>query len=417
MKKLISVFIVVSFLLISLASAGSAQVSNAIFSPKEYDELPHAEVEFTLLSVNKPYGKVNEAMISASGNRVVYVSSSGDNNAIMVVNSDGTGSTEVFHDGKMTDPFAPGRKLLRTGLPYISGDGNTIAFAVANGLDGATHYLCLINWDGHWQKPRIIRFDNLADPDYWVWELCDPSISDDGSKIVVQVGFKQWDEYYSCIVSTDKHGSTPRSLLRFWGYETFKYYTWWRPVLISGNGERIIFNGKEADGWESAYVLWSMNADGSDLKKITPAGAVALEYSVPSYNISSDGKTAGLLANFPEVDGWQYVLVNARDGSNVRRIHTYEGDSLASVNYHAQQMTPDAGRVFYCYAREGTSDFYRMNSDDTGDTVALDGNSENLPWEYFNIWPGRGSMEGDQRFYMDRTGSRFLILKQLRYNI
>ena len=107
MKKLISVLVVVCFFLICLVSAGSAQASDAIFSPKEYDELPHAEVEFTLLSVNKPYGKVNEAMISASGNRVVYVSSSGANNAVMVVNSDETGSTEVFQDGKMTGSLCP----------------------------------------------------------------------------------------------------------------------------------------------------------------------------------------------------------------------------------------------------------------------------------------------------------------------
>ena len=273
-------------------------------------------------------------------------------------------------------------------------------------------YLCVINWDGQWKKPQIIRFDNLADPDYWVWVVYDPSISDDGSKIVVEVGFKQWDEYYFCIVSTDKHGGTPRSLLRFGHHETVKYYTWWKPVLISGNGQRIIFNGKEADGWESGYVLWSMNADGSDLKNITPAGAVALEYGVPSYNISSDGKTAGLLVNFPEVDGWQYVLVNARDGSNVRKIHTYEGDSLAYVNYHTQQITPDAGRVFYCYARAAASDFYRKNSDDTGDMVTLDANTENLPWEYQDVRPGRGSIGGDQRFYMDRTGSRFLVIKE-----
>jgi len=166
-----------------------------------------------------------------------------------------------------------------------------------------------------------------------------------------------------------------------------KYYTWWKPVLISGNGQRIIFNGKEADGWESGYVLWSMNPDGSDLKNITPAGAVALEHGVPSYNISSDGKTAGLLVNFPEVDGWQYVLVNARDGSNVRKIHTYEGDSLAYANYHTQQIIPDAGRVFYCYARAVASDFYRKNSDDTGDMVALDANTENLPWEYQGTYP------------------------------
>jgi hypothetical protein len=156
-----------------------------------------------------------------------------------------------------------------------------------------------------------------------------------------------------------------------------------------------------------------MNSDGSDLKNITPAGAVALKYSLPSYNISSDGKTAGLLADFSEVDGWQYVLVNARDGSKVRKIHTFQGNSLASVNYHAQQMTPDAGRVFYCYAREAASDFYRKNSDDTGDMVALDANSENLPWEYQDVQPGRGNIGGDQRFYMDRAGSRFLILKHL----
>ncbi len=375
-------------------------------------ELAHAEVEFTLLSTNKPYSSVDAAMISASGNRVMYVSGPGGNDAVMVVNSDGTGSTEVFHDGKMTDPFDTRYKLLRKGLPYISGDGNTIAFAVANGVGSAVSYLCLINWDGQWKKPQIIRFDNLADPDYWVWVVYEPSISDDGSKIVVEVGFKQWDEYYSCIVSTDKHGGTPRSLLRFGHHETVKYYTWGKPVLISGNGQRIIFQGKEADDWESGYVLWSMNPDGSDLKNITPAGAVALEYGVPSYNISSDGKTAGLLVNFPEVDGWQYVLVNARDGSNVRKIHTYEGDSLVYVNYHTQQITPDAGRVFYCYARAAASDFYRKNSDDTGDMVALDANTENLPWEYQDVRPGRGNIGGDQRFYMDRTGSRFLVIKE-----
>jgi len=121
-----------------------------------------------------------------------------------------------------------------------------------------------------------------------------------------------------------------------------------------------------------------------------------------------------LLVNFPEVDGWQYVLVNARDGSNVRKIHTYEGDSLAYVNYHTQQITPDATKVFYCYAggADATS-FYRKNSDDTGDMVALDGNTKDLPWEYWHIWPGRGNMGGDQRFYMDQTGSRFLAMKRV----
>lgn len=121
-----------------------------------------------------------------------------------------------------------------------------------------------------------------------------------------------------------------------------------------------------------------------------------------------------MLVNFPEVDGWQYVLVNARDGSNVRKIHTYEGDSLAYVNYHTQQITPDATKVFYCYAggADATS-FYRKNSDDTGDMVALDGNTKDLPWEYWHIWPGRGNMGGDQRFYMDQTGSRFLAMKRV----
>jgi len=375
-------------------------------------ELAHAEVELTLLSTNKPYSSVDAAMISASGNRVVYVSSFGGNDAVMVVNSDGTGSTELFHNNKMTDPFDNHYKLHRTDLPNISGDGNTIAFPVTNRPGWAPHYLCVVNWDGYWKKPQIIKFDNLCDPDYWVYSVERPSISDDGSKIVVEVGFKLGGKYYSCIVSTDKHGRTPKSLLRFWDHETVKYYTWDSPVLISGNGERIIFNGKETDGWESSYVLWSMNSDGTNLKNINPSGAVPQEYSVPYYNISSDGKTAGFLANFPEADGWQYILVDARDGSNLRKIHTYFGESLVYPNYGSPQITPDARKVFYCFA-VGCS-FYRKNSDDTGDIIALDGNTKNLPWEYSHIIPGRGRSSGDQRFYMNRTGSRFLIIKEAK---
>lgn len=409
MKRSLLLLVLILFLLPSAVGARNGKYL--------IDEPPNVGVEFINLSGDTPVN-VSGSVISSSGNRVVYVVNSSNGASVIVVDSNGLGKTVLFEDGKLT---VPGKtdihlRLQSTCVPMISGDGNTIAFSVEElPFEFLGRFLLIYNFNGvEWKGPIFVDFKGLSktDYDYDVNSIGTPSISYDGKVIITAVSFKYFDIWDSCIAKTDKNGAGPFSILHF---DSFKYTLGGDPVL-NDNGDKVIFCGRRDDDYESPYVLYMMNSDGSNLRNISPSGTILGSYGGGDYQISSDGSVVGLTCvdiNNPQ--NAEYKIINTLDGSEITTITNYEGDSVYSVNFGRPQITVDGKKVFYLWSN-GYLEIHNVYSKDiyTGkDLTLLNDKTENLLWEYrfVHVGGGKSSSNIGTVRYMDKSGEKFLIAK------
>ena len=408
-RKSIILLVMILLLFPSIASAESSGVLN--------EEPPNTQVEFILLTRNEPKN-ISHAVISSSGNRVVYVVEESTGASVFVVNSDGSGESLLFESGKLTDPKNSNIhfRLQSTCTPAISGDGNTVAFSVEE-LPGEQigRYLLIYNFSGiDWQGPEIVDFKDLSkkDYDYDVYSIGTSSISYDGSVIVTAISFKYFDIWDSCIAKTDKSGAGPFSILHF---DSFKYTLGGDPV-VSGNGEKVIFCGREEDDYNSPYVLYFMNSDGSGLKNISPTGTILGKYGGGDYHISTTGKTVGLRCeDINDSDEVQYKIINTLDSSVIATVKNYEGDSVYSRIFGRPQMIEDGNKVVYISSNSylEINKVYIKDIINDGDLTLLNDKTKNLPWEYtyVNVAGSALSSSIGTTRYMDNKGTKFLIKK------
>jgi Tol biopolymer transport system component len=252
--------------------------------------------------------------ISGDGSKIAFDSDVDGDYEIFVVNSDGLGLTQLTHNTANDE------------MPSISGDGSKIAFT--SHVDGDTE-IFLMNSDGSGltqlthntvfdTDPSIsgdgskIAFTSYVDGDYEIFvvnsdgsgltQLTDnivvdqiPSISGDGSKIAFHSGVEgTLDTYEIFVVNSDGLGLT--QLTHNTAFDAYP--------SISGDGSKIAF--------ESNGEIFVVNSDGSGLTQLTSNTAANL---FPS--ISGDGSKIAFQSSV-EADweiflfcgmGWQWRFV------------------------------------------------------------------------------------------------------------
>lgn len=371
-----------------------------------------AEVEFVLLSKNKPYEPVVNSAISSSGNRVVYVSGrSGWNSisAVCVVNANGTGHHILFEDGKVPDPEHQGINLSRYDSQIaISGDGNTVAFGA--GSYGNTKYLLIYNFKNlRWQGPKIVSFKNVIPKGYDLRGVDFPSISYRGNVIVLMVTLKRDNYFPTMILKTDKYGASPVALTRI----NTQYMPSSGP-LVSGNGKNIIFGARRSNRGNSPYVVYIMDANGGNVRNIQPPGTISGVYGPGDYQISDDGRRLGLeCRDEKNTENNHYKIIDFARGHQ-KTIKTYKGTSVYSSPFSTPTMSRNGKSVFYLrpVADYEYSEFYVKGVDSGEDVTFLSRKTKNLPWDSYTYTSiGRSGSSGDRGTFIDSGGEKILIIK------
>ncbi len=223
--------------------------------------------------------------------------------------------------------------------PALSADGRTLAYYgsslgslhVRDIASGETRLLAEVKEGGSLSGPRI---------------------SDDG-KVIVYLR----DHTKVFVTRTD--GSTPRFVSEMFpraGYHG---------VAISGDGRRIAFGTAhvQGDAKPSRPVgeLYLMDADGSNLKRLTANGPRILDIS-PS--LSRDGmRLAYMSGNNPDWEIW----VARSDGTGKRNVSRHKASDSSPA------ISPDGTRVAFESDRNGKRHIYTVGFDGKGLTQLTDG--------------------------------------------
>jgi Tol biopolymer transport system component len=211
--------------------------------------------------------------------------------------------------------------------------------------------LWVINADG--SNLHLLLNDGAA---YQNWS---PSFSPSGAEVV----FTRCNTDFQCAiyrVGTDGSGLTP--ITEFLPGEND-----WEPVY-SRDGSTIAFDSFDRDGLLSA--IWLMNADGSDIRSITPSDICAVN---PHW--SSDGEELVFRSHFCNPQN-NDVWVIHRDGRDLRRL---TGDASSDLDipvaYYVEgpSWSPDGSAVvFFQYmVSTSTQGIYIVNSDGSGRTQLM----------------------------------------------
>jgi uncharacterized repeat protein (TIGR01451 family) len=180
---------------------------------------------------------VQQQVLSRDGSKLAFVSTAdltGQNplgrEALFVINSDGTGTTQLAVSPLNYDP---NRSPSFAGGPSLSGDGSKVAFALLTASLGTN--LWVINSDG--TGVQLLATSSA-------FFLGSPSISSDGTKIAFFI------QNRIEIINSDGTGN---SSLVFLGVAT--------PPFISGDGSKVFF--------VASSEIFSVNADGTSLFQVT----------------------------------------------------------------------------------------------------------------------------------------------------
>ncbi len=227
--------------------------------------------------------------------------------------------------------------------PTWSPDGSRIAYRHQTGDDGTTE-IFVMDADGSDQR-------NLTRNDVADWG---PAWSPDGSSIAFNsatgtAGFGLLG------YTVSPSGSRPHRLSRHY----IEYPAW------SPDGSRIAFMAQEpgATGSNPDYNIFAMNADGSDIRRLTrtpgedgwpawsPDGSqIVFSSARDDFSISDapDCRTTG------DIGPWEDVWIMNADGSDQRRVTSEFGQFFA--------WSPDGSAILVA----GAADMYLIHPDGTG---------------------------------------------------
>ena len=250
--------------------------------------------------------------ISDDGNRIVFShmeNLSGENpnglSQIFAIEADGTGLRQLSH---MTSGSA--------GAPVLSGNGAAVVFEKYSG----GFYVSKVNWDG----TGSVEIANAEDP----------SITDDGQMIF----YRDSPSYHIWKVRADGTGNTELTT-------TSGYY----PV-VSGDGSRVVF-------WRGSIM--AMDSAGGNLRQLTTDVAIGYGYEP---QVTDDGTRVFFLSEQPGIS------------PNVFRIQA-DGTGLAQVTNISDWYAIDFAAssdgsvvVFSWYTVNGPVNLFKINADGTGMT-------------------------------------------------
>jgi Tol biopolymer transport system component len=280
--------------------------------------------------------------LSSDGSTIVFQHKVDGYYEVFVVNSDGTGLTQVTRDDQ--------RHYVHLS---ISGDGSKIAVASylptsPNSFANAEAFV--VNSDGTGMTSLISR--PLLN--------CKPSISDDGTKVAV-VAYTEDLDTELFVVNSD--GTGLKQLTNNMWSE--------RQPSISSDGSKIAFASYVDDGYE----IFVVNSDGAGLKQVTNSTADS-----QSPSISGDGSKIAFESKTAYMDGDEYIIYNAicvvnSDGTGLTPVvNNTDYNTQPSINYDGSKVT------FASSAQPPDTNIFVVNSDGTGlHQITQDARTDSYP--------------------------------------
>ncbi|MHA2408134.1 MAG: TolB family protein, partial [Candidatus Ranarchaeia archaeon] len=282
-----------------------------------------------------------KASISGDGSKIAFEGWDGNDNEIFVINSDGTGLTQLTNNTKSDRD------------PSISGDGSKIAFS--RDLEGCSKHqspeIFVINSDG----TGLTQLTDSPEIDYCV-RSSNPSISGDGSKIAFQrMNFKTWDRGIF-VINSD--GTGEKMLTNNTHFD--------EGPSISDDGIKIAFSGGDDFDWQ----IFVINSDGSGLTQLTN-NKDNYQYGAPmgGPSISGDGSKVA----FGGLDGsdWEFFVVIS-DGSGLKQLtdNSYKQEENMPPPFGPSISGDGSKIVFSNFVESGLEnpsvEIFVINSDGTG---------------------------------------------------
>jgi Tol biopolymer transport system component len=139
-------------------------------------------------------------------------------------------------------------------------------------------------------------------------------------------------------------------------------------AYFSFDGARLAFQAAKTLG--SCDQIYTMNVDGSDVRKISDGGRTTCSYYTPDRksvvyaSTIAGGRACPPVPSFdqgyvwPIYDTYDIYIANA-DGSNIRPLTTTPG-------YDAEATIRKDGRIVFTSVRDGDMEIYSMNADGSG---------------------------------------------------
>jgi len=136
-------------------------------------------------------------------------------------------------------------------------------------------------------------------------------------------------------------------------------------AYFSFDGARLSFQAAKTPG--SCDQIYTMNIDGSDVRKISDGGRTTCSYHTPDRksiiyaSTFKGGRACPPVPSFdqgyvwPIYDSYDIYIANA-DGSNIRPLTTTPG-------YDAEATIRKDGRIVFTSVRDGDMEIYSMNAD------------------------------------------------------
>jgi len=169
----------------------------------------------------------------------------------------------------------------------------------------------------------------------------------------------------------------------------------------SRDGKKLVYVHVSLSGTDGQLEIHTMNADGTDSKRIVAPAKRPAQDEHPSW--SPDGQT---IAFTTTRDGNQEIYLCDSDGGNLRRITSHPG-----IDSHPT-WSPDGTQIAFCTSRFGNMEIALMNADGSGIRRLTD----NPAMDYQPKWSPNGkwiaftsTRDGNYEIYLirpDGTGLR-----------
>ena len=262
--------------------------------------------------------------ISGDGSRVVFQHYVDGYYRVFVVNTDGTGLTQVTKDQRHYVHLS------------ISGDGNKIAVASYAGGSYSNSNAYVMNSDGTGVTHLLSR-PSLSEA---------PQISDDGSKVALIASVESAYGSVSELFVVNSDGTGLKQLTNNTEYD--------HNPSISSDGNKIAFI--------SNTDLFVINSDGTGLTQLTNTNA-----TISNPSISGDSSKVAFLSDNEEINDQGFFVYNREiflvntDGTGLIQVtNNTLREALPSLNYDGTKI------AFASYMEESNSEIFVINSDGTG---------------------------------------------------
>lgn len=261
-----------------------------------------------------------------TGSKVVFFSDRDGDEEIFLMNADGS-NTQKITDNKTSDWH-----------PSISNDGKKIAF-VRGGRD-----LFIMDVDGS-NEQQLTSSSGI---------LAYPSWSPDDSKIIFGDDRSGYHEIYT--IKLDGSGLVQLTNSNDFNDSNFNNYS----PRMSPDGSKIAFQRGNSKTSAISHIF-TMNADGTDLQKITSTNNDDnISNHAPSW--SPDGSK---LAFQSDQDGDNEIYTMNPDGSGIRKLTDNSEYDSSPV------WSPDGKELLFDSERDGDTEIYKINADGSGKAVNL----------------------------------------------